>query len=135
MTKPVPPISKYMTTSPHTIGQEQTLQTAATLMAEYRIRHLPVLEGGKVKGMLSHRDIALIETFKDVDSRTTTVEQAMSGIPFVTDASSPLTDVVKEMAEHKYGAAIVTQADKVVGVFTTVDACRVLAEVFETRLR
>lgn len=135
MSKPVPPISKYMTTTPHTIGKEQTIETAAKLMNEHRIRHLPVLSAGRVAGMLSQRDIALIETLKGVDPKTVLVEDAMSSIPFVTDVSTSVTEVAKEMAEHKYGSAIVTQASKVVGVFTTVDACRVLAEVFETRLR
>ncbi len=135
MSKPVPPIHKYMSTSPHTIGAEQTIAMAAKVMAEHRIRHLPVLHGGKVVGMLSQRDVNVIETLKDVDPNVVTVEDAMSGSPYVTDAETPLTVVAAEMAEHKYGSAIVMQANHVVGVFTTVDACRVLAEIFETRLR
>ena len=135
MSKPVPPIHKYMSTSPHTIGAEQTIAMAAKVMAEHRIRHLPVLHGGKVVGMLSQRDVNVIGTLKDVDPNVVTVEDAMSGSPYVTDAETPLTVVAAEMAEHKYGSAIVMQANHVVGVFTTVDACRVLAEIFETRLR
>ncbi|HQY59920.1 MAG TPA: CBS domain-containing protein [Polyangiaceae bacterium] len=135
MSKPVPPIHKYMSTSPHTIGAEQTIAMAAKVMAEHRIRHLPVLHGGKVVGMLSQRDVNVIETLKDVDPNVVTVEDAMSGSPYITDAETPLTVVAAEMAEHKYGSAIVMQANHVVGVFTTVDACRVLAEIFETRLR
>ncbi|HRG95180.1 MAG TPA: CBS domain-containing protein [Polyangiaceae bacterium] len=135
MSKPVPPIHKYMSTSPHTIGAEQTIAMAAKVMAEHRIRHLPVLHGGKVVGMLSQRDVSVIETLKDVDPNVVTVEDAMSGSPYITDAETPLTVVAAEMAEHKYGSAIVMQANHVVGVFTTVDACRVLAEIFETRLR
>jgi acetoin utilization protein AcuB len=135
MSKPVPPIHKYMSTSPHTIGAEQTIAMAAKVMSEHRIRHLPVLHGGKVVGMLSQRDVSVIETLKDVDPNVVTVEDAMSGSPYITDAETPLTVVAAEMAEHKYGSAIVMQANHVVGVFTTVDACRVLAEIFETRLR
>lgn len=135
MSKPVPPIHKYMSTSPHTIGAEQTIAMASKVMAEHRIRHLPVLHGGKVVGMLSQRDVSVIETLKDVDPNVVTVEDAMSGSPYITDAETPLTVVAAEMAEHKYGSAIVMQANHVVGVFTTVDACRVLAEIFETRLR
>lgn len=135
MSKPVPPIHKYMSTSPHTIGAEQTIAMASKVMAEHRIRHLPVLHGGRVVGMLSQRDVSVIETLKDVDPNVVTVEDAMSGSPYITDAETPLTVVAAEMAEHKYGSAIVMQANHVVGVFTTVDACRVLAEIFETRLR
>jgi len=38
------------------------------------------------------------------------------------------------MAEHKYGAAVVMQNDKVVGVFTTIDAMRALSELLHGRL-
>ena len=135
MSKPVPPIFKYMTTSPHTIGVEQTIAVAAKMMADYKIRHLPVLHGGKVVGLISQRDVSVIETLKDVDPKVVTVEDAMSSSPYVTEADTPVTQVAATMAEHKYGSAIVVQHEKVVGMFTTVDACRVLAEVFDTRLR
>jgi acetoin utilization protein AcuB len=135
MSKPVPPISKYMTTSPHTIGLAQPLVVASKMMSEHRIRHLPVLEGGKLLGVLTERDIALIETLKDVDPRTVTVEDAMTQNPYTTAPDAPIDRVASEMAEHKYGCAIVMQNDKVVGVFTSVDACAVLAEVFATRLK
>jgi uncharacterized protein YjaG (DUF416 family) len=39
------------------------------------------------------------------------------------------------MAEMKYGSAVVMQNKHVVGVFTTVDACRALSELLSTRLR
>ena len=135
MSKPVPPIHKYMSTSPHTIGAEQTIAMAATVMAGHRIRPLPPLHGAKVVGVRSHRALTVIETPSDGDPNVVTVEDAMSGSPYVTDAETPLTVVAAEMAEHKYGSAIVMQANHVVGVFTTVDACRVLAEIFEPRLR
>ena len=41
-----------------------------------------------------------------------------------------LDEVVATMAEHKYGSAIVVQNQHVVGVFTTVDACRALSELY-----
>lgn len=135
MSKPIPPISKYMTTAPHTIGADQTVATSARLMHEHHIRHLPVLSGGRVVGMITERDIALVETLKDVDPKVVTVEDAMSQPAYTCDASAPLSEVCGDMAEKKLGAAIVTQNGHVVGVFTTVDVCRVVAELLETRLR
>jgi acetoin utilization protein AcuB len=46
---------------------------------------------------------------------------------------SPLDEVALEMAENRYGSAIIVQDKKVVGIFTTVDACRALAAILETR--
>jgi acetoin utilization protein AcuB len=134
MTKPIPTIQKYMTTSPHTVGSDQTLAYAHALLREHRIRHLPVLRGGELVGMLTERDLALIETLKDVDPQLIRVEDAMNGAVYCVKPESPLDEVVSEMASKKYGSAIVVQNDKVVGVFTTVDACAALAGLLRGRL-
>ena len=44
-------------------------------------------------------------------------------------------DVVREMAHHKYGCAVVAEGGKVVGVFTTIDAMRVLTDLLEGKPR
>jgi acetoin utilization protein AcuB len=124
-----------MTTSPHTIGSEQTIATASKMMREHQIRHLPVLHGGNLVGLISQRDIALIETLKDVDATTVAVADAMTQMPYTTAPDTPVDRVAAEMAEHKYGAVVVMQNGHAVGIFTSVDACSVLAEVFATRLK
>ncbi|HJL14340.1 MAG TPA: CBS domain-containing protein [Sandaracinaceae bacterium LLY-WYZ-13_1] len=116
-----------MTESPHTIGKDQTLDKASEVMREGGIRHLPVLDGGQLLGIVSTRDVYLIETLQDVDPAKVTVEEAMSAEPYAVSPDTPLKEVAETMAEHKYGAAVVMEGRKVVGIFTTVDACRVLA--------
>ena len=124
-----------MTTTPVTVDPSDSLEAASKLMHEHNIRHLPALRDGKLVGILSSRDVALIETLKDVDPKKVTVEDAMTANPYVVSPDALITDVATEMAEKKYGAALIAQNDHLVGVFTAVDACRVLAEVFETRLK
>ncbi len=135
MSKPIPQVQKYMTPAPHTIGDEQTLHHASEMMRQYAIRHLPVLHGGQLTGMITERDIAVIGGLAGVDPKKFRVEQAMSGEPYTVSPETLISEVAAEMAEKKYGSAIVVQNHKVVGVFTAVDACRVLAELFETRLK
>ena len=134
MTKPIPSIQKYMTTAPHSIGSDQTVATATLMMHEHRIRHLPVLRGGHLLGMLTDRDIKLIETFRDVDPAQVSVEEAMTEQPYSVSPDAPLDEVVETMAAHKYGSAVIMQNQKVVGIFTTVDACQALAQLLRTRL-
>ena len=55
----------------------------------------------------------------------------MTPLPYAVTADVPLRDVAKEMADRKYGCAVVMQGTKVQGVFTTVDALRALAECLE----
>ena len=134
MSKPIPPLKKFMTTTPHSIGKDQTLERAHEMMRTHHIRHLPVLEGGKLVGMVTERDLHLVETLRDVDPRQVIVEEAMSNHVYAVDPESSLDVVAETMAEHKYGSAVVIQNGKVVGIFTTNDACRALAELLHSRL-
>ncbi|MBK7582238.1 MAG: CBS domain-containing protein [Myxococcales bacterium] len=117
-----------MTESPHTIGSEQPLTRAHELMREHDIRHLPVLHGGKLAGMVTLRDLHLLETLKDVDPSEVRVEEAMTVDAYVVAPDQSIGAVAREMATRKLGSAIVADGSKVVGVFTTVDALRALAD-------
>jgi acetoin utilization protein AcuB len=121
-------VRQYMTEAPHTVGAEQTLAAAHELMRKYQVRHLPVLHGGKLVGLLSVRDLHLVETLPDVDPNQVLVEEAMSGEPFTVRPDADLAEVAAEMAEQKLGSAVVTDGTKVIGVLTTVDALRALAD-------
>ena len=134
MSKPIPSIQKYMTTSPHSIGREQKLSKAHAMMREHAFRHLPVLEGGKLVGLVTMRDLHLIETLRDVEVNEVAVEDAMTSDVYAVSPDAPLDEVAAEMAERKYGCTIVMQNDRVVGVFTTVDACRALHDLLHGRL-
>ena len=134
MSKPIPTIQKYMTTSPHTVGSDQTLVHAHAILREHQIRHLPVLRGGELVGMLTERDLALIETLKDVNPSKVLVEDAMSTSIYRVSPDSPIDQVVAEMAAKKYGSAVVVQNSRVVGIFTTVDVCSAFAELLSSRL-
>ena len=124
-----------MTTTPHTIGDHTPIIEAAAMMREHHIRHLPVLHGGKIVGIITARDIALVEGLQGADPRKILVSDTMTNDAYTVEPTSLVSEVAATMAEHKYGCAIVAQNNKVVGVFTTVDVCRVLAEVFDTRLK
>lgn len=131
----IPRVRKFMTHSPHTIGREQMLAVAHRLFSQHRIRHLPVLDGGKLLGIVSDRDIRLIESLRDVDPEKVPVEDAMTQDVYCVTPDTPLDEVVFEMAERKYGSAVVMDHGKVVGIFTTIDALHVLSETLHGRIR
>lgn len=133
--KAIPTIQKYMTMVPHTIGADQPLSKAEKMMAEYRVRHLPVLSGSKLVGVLSERDVRLVESFKDVNPDEVTVEEAYTPEPYITSPTSSLADVCAEMAAHKYGCVLVCDNHKLVGIFTWVDALKAFDELLSSRLK
>ncbi len=122
------PIADFMTEAPQSIGQEQTIASAEQLMRQLDVRHLPVLHGGRLVGILSQRDVQLIHTLKDVEPARVLVEEAMSQAPYRVSPTEPLGRVASEMATNKYGAALVMDGSRLAGVFTTVDALKILAE-------
>jgi acetoin utilization protein AcuB len=134
MSKPIPSIQKYMTTSPHTIGEDQPMSVAHRIMHDHGIRHLPVLRQHKIVGLVSDRDLHFLETSQDIDPKQIKVGEAMTQDPYVVSPETPLDEVVATMASNKLGSAVIAQNDHVVGIFTTVDACRAFAELLYTRL-
>jgi len=122
-----PLVRSFMTPSPHTVGRGQPLLVARSLMHQHRVRHLPVLDGGKLVGLLSERDLGVVEGLPRVDAASLTVEDAMTAGTYVVSQDAPLATVAAEMAETKFGAAVVMDGGRVVGVFTSVDALRALA--------
>ncbi len=122
-------VQRHMTISPVVIDPRRTLAEAHRLMREKAIRHLPVVDEGRLVGLVSQRDLYLLETLKGIDPLTETVQEAMSRDPFTVRPDAPLDEVALSMAEHKYGSAVVVDKGSVIGLFTTVDALRALATV------
>ncbi len=133
--KSVPTIEKFMTTAPHTIGSDQSLAKAEKMMSEYQIRHLPVLEAGKLVGILSDRDVKMVESFKDVNPETVAISEACNEDVYMVSPKAPLNEVCAEMAMHKYGSVLVVDNHKLVGIFTWVDALKAFNELLDTRLK
>jgi acetoin utilization protein AcuB len=133
--KAIPTVKKYMTTTPHTIGADQSLVKAEKMMGEHHIRHLPVLKGGKLVGILSDRDVRLVESFRDVDPEKVLVDEAFTPEPYITSPDASLADVCAEMVQHKYGCVLVCDNQKLVGIFTWVDALKAFDELLNTRLK
>ncbi len=132
--KAIPTVAKYMSTSPLSIGPEQSLETAHKLLRDHEIRHLPVLDGGALVGLLTTRDMNLVEAFETINVKNTKVEDVMATTVYTTSPDAQLDDVCEHMAEHKYGSAVVVQNHKVVGILTTVDICRAMADLLRGRL-
>ncbi|ANM31515.1 hypothetical protein ABI59_21000 [Acidobacteria bacterium Mor1] len=125
--KQIPPIKAVMTPFPHSIDIDAGLDDARTLMTEHRIRHLPVVEEGELCGMLSQRDMDRAEKMGP-----TRVREVCSRRTYCVDMSTPVTHVLRRMAEAQVGSAMVTRQGKLVGIFTTTDACRAYAETLKT---
>ena len=126
-----PEVREYMTAAPLTTSPTRSLSGAVRIMRDNHVRHLPVVDGGRVVGVLSQRDVLIIESLPGVNPTEVQVEEAMVQDVFTVGPETPVAEVVETMVDRKLGSAIVTEGDHVIGVFTTIDALRVLHRLLE----
>jgi len=130
-----PQILAFMTPFPYSIDVEAPLGEAHAFLRERQIRHLPVTRNGQLAGILTDRDIklALGPDLGSPPERELRVADVFQPESYVVDAGERLEDVATTMAERHVGSALVTRGGKLVGIFTTTDACRALARVLRER--
>jgi acetoin utilization protein AcuB len=125
------PIRMHMSSSPACIAGHRTLADAWRIMQDHHVRHLPVLEGGAVVGMISQRDLGVLGTQAPARLNDLRVDEAMSGEPYVVSPEAPLRSVVSTLSTRRIGAAIVVEHGEVQGVFTTTDVLAILRNLLE----
>lgn len=125
------PVGQYMTATPATIAYDATLAEAHQLMSQHACRHLPVLRDGAIVGVLSDRDVAVVESLGRTPSDGIRAVEAMTPVPYAVPKDMPLGRVVRQMQRNKYGCTLVTNgaSGPPVGIFTTTDALHALHEL------
>lgn len=120
----IPTVGELMTSAPRTIGADIPISTAKQFMKRDNFRHLPVLQGGRLVGIVSDRDIKVAESFPGPGELT--VGEVMTPDPYVVSEDEPLDRVLLTMADKKYGCALVHHkgSQVVIGIFTDTDAIR-----------
>lgn len=128
--KAAPQLKNVMTPFPYSVDIDAPVEEAKRFMREHKIRHLPVTEGGTLKGLVSDRDIKLMlgPDFAYPDKNELKVRDVMVDDCYIVDLGAPLVEVLRHMADHRLGSAIVTRKGKLAGVFTSTDACRAFAD-------
>lgn len=125
-------VQKFMTRLPHTIRHDQSLAVAHALMRKHDIRHLPVLKDGRLAGIVSQRDLYMLETLEDIDMTQVPVADAMNTDIYTVGPRASVRKIAEEMAANRYGSAVVIDGETVVGIFTTTDALATLHGVLST---
>jgi acetoin utilization protein AcuB len=126
-----PQILAFMTPFPYSIDIGAPLAEAHAFLRERQIRHLPVTRMGVLAGVLTDRDIklALGPDLGSPPERELRVGDVYQPECYVVDAATHLEEVASVMAERHVGSALVTRDGKLVGIFTTTDACRALVRL------
>jgi CBS domain-containing protein len=113
-----------MTTDPSTVGPNDTVATAKELLESQGIHHLPVVEGGKLVGIMSSSDLLKLHVFRKRDQAfgAIKVSQIMEPEPITLDIFADLVEVAVKLSEGGFHALPVVEADNVlVGIVTSTD--------------
>lgn len=115
-------IREIMRPGAFTIGETDSLGDAYTMMKRARIRHLPVMTGDKLVGMLSERDVlAARARTEDINWWSVSVRAAMQSPVQTAGPDDSLTEVAGRMADARLGAMPVVEHGKLLGLATVVD--------------
>lgn len=129
------PIRNYMTPSPHCIRPDASLADGKKLMQQIRARHLPVVEDGRLVGILSERDILDVESRTNDDPTRIPVSVAMKTEVYGVAPDTPLDEVAATLASRKYGCAVVWNGSTCIGIFTTTDAMKTITSLVRKEMR
>ncbi len=130
-------VRDWMTPNPITIDPSTTLPEAHKLMKECRIRRLPVVDEGRVVGILTLGDVREASP-SDASSLSIfelnyvlaklTVEKIMTRDPLTISPDATIREAAQLMLEHKIGGLPVVDGTKLVGIITESDIFRVLVQ-------
>ncbi len=114
-----------------TVPPALSLRVADALMRRENVRHLPVLQGDRLVGIVSDRDI-LLRTDIDDDGRAVAdvfVADAMSLCPLTATPDTSVSSLAATMVEHKIDAIpILGPSDRLVGLVTSTDLLTLLID-------
>lgn len=124
------PVDEFTTPDPITVTESMMIDELWQLMEKHGIRHLPVMRGDDVVGIISDRDVRLIAGLSVAEKYQVQAADIMTPEPLSVTASAPLDEVAYAMSERKVGSVIVKDEDgQLLGIFTATDALNALIEI------
>ncbi len=134
------PISEIMTKDVITLNHTDELETAERIFKSKKIRHIPVVSGTAIVGMLSYTDLLRISFADSIDDDdenidTTvynmfTIEQVMAKNLVSVQSSATIREVAEILSKKEFHAIPVVDDEKLVGIVTTTDFINYLIEQF-----
>jgi acetoin utilization protein AcuB len=123
-------VSDIMTPDPATVSPTTSLGFVIGLMKRFSCRQLPVMDGERLVGIITDRDLRLamnspLVLHERADDQTllsnTSAELVMTTGPMTVDANAPAIDAARLLNKYKFGALPVLRDGRLVGIITVSD--------------
>jgi len=126
----MPTVSRFMTREPYRISSTASLEEARSMMTTHGIRHLPVMEGDKLLGVVAETDVRIVQAVPGVDLAHIEISRVLTA-PVCVWGETSLDEVADVMAQKKCDCVVVLGGQGVQGIFTSSDALGALGAVLE----
>lgn len=114
-----------MTADARCIGENDALTIAAEMMQELDVGALPICgEDGRLKGMLTDRDIVVKAVAAGMDPETTNAGRLAAGSLVTVEADDDISVALNKMQEHQIRRVPVIEGHKLVGIVSQADIAR-----------
>jgi acetoin utilization protein AcuB len=130
-------VSEVMVNSVVTVSSGDSLQHALSLLEKYQVHELPVLEQGRLIGIVTGGDLKfftpafpLLPDLEELRQtlRELTVAAAMTLEPVSTNPRATLLEAITLMYKHHVSALLVTEGETLLGILSVSDILRILIE-------
>ena len=135
-------VKMWMTRDPIVAAPALSIKTAWRLLQERRIRHLPVVEGGKLVGIVTDRDLRRVlpspATSLEIHELNylldkITVAEVMTKDVITTTPFALIPDVARTLLRNRIGALPVLEGGTLVGVISQTDVLEALTSAVEAQ--
>ena len=124
-----------MTPFPSSIDVAESASKALSLMSEHRFHHLPVTEHFRPVALITEAELRERISESSSGANDLLVGELCNRDVVPVDIQTPLDVVVEQMERDDLDSVLITRADKVAGIFTTKDACRVLVKILRGEIK
>jgi len=119
-------VQEMMSTRVETISPASTLRATARKLSDLNVGALPVVDDGKLVGMITDRDISVYAIAIGRGAESTDVKQVMSKEVYTCNENQELSEAAEIMENHKIRRlAVMNRNDNIVGVLTVDDLAHV----------
>ena len=128
-----------MTKEVYTVQENEKLSKVVEMFRKHKIRHIPVLSGKKISGIISRTDInrltfgALFENQEGADEAVLeilSINQVMTAKPKVVSEDDSIKDIAEIFANEEFHALPVVSGDELKGIVTTTDVIQYLLDQY-----
>jgi len=121
-----------MTRQPATVSPDCTIVAALARMRRAQVRHLLVMDAGRLVGIVSHRDWPRLDPPGPRGRRQSRpIASIMTEDPVTVAPEAPVAVAARALLERKIGCLPVRDGDDILGIFTTSDALEALLSALE----